>query len=121
LTEREIDSAGDGRISIGRLVSPADEVADLDGTARNLAMEQTLDAWDKKPEPKKDRPKTASGPFIRRQRNRDRGLLLIYPIDAGLADDLPLMGFAISFPFDVDAPLIDYAENSVKQLERIFE
>jgi hypothetical protein len=31
------------------------------------------------------------------------------------------MGFAISFPFDDDAPLIDYAENSVKQLERIFE
>lgn len=122
LTDRETDSTGsDGRISIGRLVSPADEVAHLDRTARDRAMEQTLDAWEKKPEPKKDRPKTASGPFIRRQRSRDHGLLLIYPIDAGLAGNLPLMGFAISFPFDDDAPLIDYAENSVKQLERIFE
>lgn len=122
LTEREYDSSGnDGRISIGRLVSPADEVADLDHEAQQRAMEQTLEAWDKKPEPKRDQPKTASGPFIRRQRSRDRGLLLIYPIEAGLSDHLPLMGFAISFPFDTDAPLIDYAENSVKRLERIFE
>lgn len=122
LTEREHDgTAGDRRVSIGRLVSPADEVADLDRTAQVRALEQTLEAWEKKPDPKKDRPKTASGPFIRRQRSRDRGLLLIYPIDGGLPDDLPLMGFAISFPFDDDAPLIDYAENSVKQLERLFD
>jgi hypothetical protein len=122
LTEREHDGgSGDGRVSIGRLVSPADEVADLDRAAQVRALEQTLDAWEKKPDPKKDRPKTASGPFIRRQRGRDRGLLLIYPIDGGLPGNLPLMGFAISFPFDDDAPLIDYAENSVKQLERLFE
>ncbi|MES2443978.1 MAG: Z1 domain-containing protein [Pseudomonadota bacterium] len=122
LTEREYDNSGaDGRISIGRLVSPADEVADLDRPAQERAMGQTLEAWEKKPEPKKDEPKTASGPFIRKQRSRDRGLLLIYPLDAGLPKDVPLMGFAISFPFDDDAPLIDYAENSVKQLERIFE
>jgi len=108
-------------VSIGRLVSPADEVADLDRTAQAKAMEQTLEAWEKKPDPKKDQPKTASGPFIRRQRSPDHGLLLIYPIDAGRADNLPLMGFAISFPFDEAAPLIDYAENSVKQLERLFE
>ena len=122
LTEREHDGgSGDGRVSIGRLVSPADEVADLDRAAQVRALEQTLEAWEKKPDPKKDHPKTASGPFIRRQRSRDRGLLLIYPIDGGLPGNLPLMGFAISFPFDDDAPLIDYAENSVKQLERLFE
>ncbi len=122
LTEREHDGgSGDGRVSISRLVSPADEVADLDHTAQVRALEQTLEAWEKKPDPKKDRPKTASGPFIRRQRSRDRGLLLIYPIDGRLPGNLPLMGFAISFPFDDDAPLIDYAENSVKQLERLFE
>ena len=122
LTEREHDSGnGDGRISIGRLVSPADEVADLDRAAQSRALEQTQEAWEKKPDPKRDRPKTASGPFVRRQRSPDRGLLMIYPIDAGLPGNLPLMGFAISFPFDGDAPLIDYAENSVKQLERLFE
>ncbi|QIA20855.1 Z1 domain-containing protein [Mesorhizobium sp. AA22] len=122
LTERapQIHDGG-ARITIGRLVSPADEVSDLDKTQHDLAMTQTLAAWEKKPEPKQDRPKTASGPFIRRQRSPDRGLLLIYPLAANLPDALPLMGFAISFPFDEEAPLIDYAENSVKQLESIFE
>jgi len=121
LTEREPDHHGDGRITIGRLVSPADELVDLTLLNQQRAMELTIDAWEKKPEPKKDRPKAPSGPFIRRQRGADRGLLIIYPIDAGLPDDLPLMGFAVSFPFDNDAPLLDYAENSVKQLESMFE
>ncbi len=122
LTNRTTDKQGEeGRITIGRLVSPADEVRDLDRTAQNRAMQQTMDAWNKKADPKRDQPKSPSGPFIRRQRSRDRGLLLIYPIAASLAADLPLMGFAISFPFDDDAPLVDYAENSVKQLESLFE
>ena len=122
LTDRELDHhGGDGRITIGRLVSPADEVVDLDPSAQDRAFQETIEAWEKKPEPKKDRPKTASGPFIRRQRSHDRGLLIVYPIDARLSEDLPLMGFAISFPFDAEAPLLDYAENSVKQLESMFE
>ena len=44
----------------------------------------------------------------------------MYPIDPGSNDGTPLMGFAVSFPFDDEAPLIDYAENSVKQLEDFF-
>jgi hypothetical protein len=120
LTDREPDKQ-DGKITIGRLVSPADESVDLDRAAQTRAMEQTVSAWEKKPDPKRDRPQTASGPFIRRQRSPNRGLLIIYPIDAGLPDDIPLMGFAVSFPFDDDAPLVDYAENSVKQLESLFE
>ena len=120
LTDREPDKQ-DGKITIGRLVSPADESVDLDRAAQMRAMEQTVSAWEKKPDPKRDRPQTASGPFIRRQRSPNRGLLIIYPIDAGLPDDIPLMGFAVSFPFDDDAPLVDYAENSVKRLESLFE
>lgn len=120
LTDREPDKQ-DGKITIGRLVSPADESVDLDRAAQRRAMEQTVSAWEKKPDPKRDRPQTASGPFIRRQRSPNRGLLIIYPIEAGLPDDIPLMGFAVSFPFDDDAPLVDYAENSVKQLESLFE
>lgn len=120
LTDREPDKQ-DGKITIGRLVSPADESVDLDRAAQTRAMEQTVSSWEKKPDPKRDRPQTASGPFIRRQRSPNRGLLIIYPIDAGLPDDIPLMGFAVSFPFDDDAPLVDYAENSVKQLESLFE
>lgn len=122
LTERKTDNpGGGGRISLGRLVSPADEMADLDSAAQARALSDTVLTWSRKPDPKSNRPKMPSGPFIRKQRSRDRGLLLIYPIDAGLEDNLPLMAFAISFPFDADAPLIDYAENSVKQLDRIFQ
>ena len=122
LTERALQVHDGGtRVTIGRLVSPADEVSDLDKAQQDLAMRQTVAAWEKQPEPKRDRPKAPSGPFIRRQRSADRGLLLIYPLAASLPAGLPLMGFAISFPFDEQAPLIDYAENSVKQLESIFE
>lgn len=74
-----------------------------------------------KKEPRGQMPTYASGPFIRQRRDRNNGLLLIYPIDAGEKCKNPVMGFAISFPFDQDARLVEYAENSVKQLEGIFE
>ena len=106
--------------TIGRLVSPADEVLDLDRSQIKAAYEETLRAWNLKKPPKRDQPKSPSGPFIRRQRDKDHGLLLIYPIAAGL-ENVALMGFAISFPWDKDAPEVDYAENSVKQLEDLFE
>ncbi|QXC52612.1 Z1 domain-containing protein (plasmid) [Agrobacterium salinitolerans] len=122
LADRKSQVHGDGsRVTIGRLVSPSDEVSDLDGQAQERAMAQTVAAWEKKAEPKRDRPKAPSGPFIRRQRSPERGLLLIYPLNAGPPSETPLVGFAVSFPFDEHAPLIDYAENSVKQLESIFE
>ena len=121
LTERENHMPGDReKVTIGRLVSPRDETIDFKKDQIGKAMAETIAAWQRKSPPKRDQPKSASGPFVRRQRSPDRGLLLIYPIDAGLDGDIPIMGFAVSFPFDADAPLIDYAENSVKQLEELF-
>lgn len=121
LTERENHMPGDReKVTIGRLVSPRDETIDFSQDQIDKAMTATIAAWQRKSPPKRDQPKSASGPFIRRQRSPDHGLLLIYPIDAGLDGDIPIMGFAVSFPFDADAPLIDYAENSVKQLEELF-
>lgn len=121
LTERENRSIGQpGKYTIGRLVSPADEVLDLDRGQIDAAYADTLRAWDLKKPPKRDQPKSASGPFIRRQRDPNHGLLLVYPIAAGI-ENVALMGFAVSFPWDKDAPEVDYAENSVKQLEDLFE
>ena len=121
LTERENHMPGDKqKVTIGRLVSPRDETIDLDKLQLDRALEETVSAWQKKATPKRERPKSPSGPFIRKQRHRENGLLLIYPIQAGLDEDIPIMGFAVSFPFDADAPVIDYAENSVKQLEDLF-
>ena len=122
LTERENRSIGQpGKYTIGRLVSPADEVLDLDRARIDAAYAETLRAWELKKPPKRDQPKSPSGPFIRRQRDPDHGLLLIYPIAAAGLEDVALMGFAVSFPWDTDAPEVDYAENSVKQLEDLFE
>jgi len=121
LTERENHMPGDpDKVTIGRLVSPRDETIDFDQDQLDRALKETIAAWKRKSPPKRDQPRSASGPFIRRQRDPDRGLLLIYPIDASLEGGVPIMGFAVSFPFDDDAPLIDYAENSVKQLEELF-
>ena len=109
-----------GKVTIGRLVSPRDETIGLNRMQVNQGLKETIAAWERKRSPKRDQPKSPSGPFIRAQRSKECGLLLIYPIDAQLDGDIPIMGFAVSFPFDTDAPLIDYAENSVKQLEDLF-
>lgn len=122
LTKRENRAAGgSGRYAIGRLVSPADEELDLTAEKRSDALDATINAWLKKKEPKGKKPEAPSGPYIRQMRSRQNGLLLIYPIEPGESASEPLMGFALSFPFDRDAKLIEYAENSVKQLELIFE
>jgi hypothetical protein len=121
LTDRANRSEGeDGKFTIGRLVSPADEMLDLSEEERDEALGETIGAWEKKVPPKGDKPSIPGGPFIRRQRTAERGLLLVYPIDPKEKEADILMGFAVSFPFDAEAPLIDYAENSVKQLEELF-
>ena len=121
LTERANRSAGEpGKFTIGRLVSPVDEMIDLRDDQRAEALLETIAAWEKKTPPRGERPEMPGGPFIRRQRAVEHGLMLAYPIDPGNKNSDPLMGFAVSFPFDHEAPLIDYAENSVKQLEELF-
>ena len=121
LTERKNHMPADReKVTIGRLVSPRDETIGLDQMQVDQALKETVAAWERKRSPKRDQPKSPSGPFIRVQRSKECGLLLIYPIDARLDGDIPIMGFAVSFPFDTDSPLIDYAENSVKQLEDLF-
>lgn len=121
LTTREDRAGGQaGKYTIGRLVSPADEMLDLTDDQKKEALAETVAAWEKKKPPKRGRPVDPSGPFIRRQRSPEDGLLLIYPIDGGEGRK-PLMGFAVSFPFDAHAREIEYAENSVRQLQDLFE
>lgn len=120
LTERSNQIPGSSeKMSIRRLVSPTDEMIDLNESEKGRALKQTIEAWGKKTPPKGDQPTSASGPFIRKQRSPENGLLLIYPI-LGPDPKIPIMGFAVSFPFDHDAPVIDYTENSVRQLVDLF-
>jgi hypothetical protein len=108
----------DGRYTIRRLVSPSDEIRDLGDDERRLALERTVENWsvskrkDKSPEP----PTAASGRGIRFARPKEKGLLLLYPLDgktAGTPDSTPVVGMAISFPSSDTAQAIEYTVNNV--------
>lgn len=106
---------------IRRIVNPADESLDLVGTERTLAEKIERDTR------RQDAaPTVLPGPAIRRARPASRGLLMLYALDPRGADDhnVPdapslvgkvdaVIGFAVSFPRDPDAPGIEYAVTNV--------
>ena len=109
-----IDEQREDRYSIRRLVNPADELDDLNKDEFAIALKHTHYLWENnqrknKPEEKPDKP---SGPGIRYARPKERGLLLIYPLDPAEAElpqsEIPIMGFAISFPRSDTAEPISY-------------
>ncbi len=108
----------EGRYTIRRLVSPSDEGVDLEPAEWKKAHEQTIAAWttskrkNKSPEP----PKVPSGKASRGARPKNRGLLLIYPLDGRTArtqEDVPVIGIALSFPESDTAKEISYRVNNV--------
>jgi hypothetical protein len=130
LVERnQEDKTKGAHYSIGRLISPRDESIDLDEAEWNEALRLTLDDWEANPERTvkgirvmKKRPEAPGGIWIRHVRgggdgsrvppHRDRGLLLLYPIDphgAGLpAGSAPVVGFGISFPVSKSLTTVQY-------------
>lgn len=105
LTKREPLVQEEGRYTIGRLVSPADEMIDLTQEDIRDLMES---AGGKAPR----------GPAIRRRRRAEEGLLLVYPIDSQLVDGaqgVPMIGFAASFPFSGQDISRDYQANEIFQ------
>lgn len=106
----------DGRYAIGVLTDPTDESVDLDEDMWTAALEATINNW--KIDPARSNPiepKIPSGVYIRKIKGfgsdslppANRGLLILYALDSSedaigskLFDgvDLPIMGFAISFP-----------------------
>lgn len=107
-----------GRYTIRRLVSPADEARDLTFKQKTQALEKTVADWaeskrkDKSPTP----PTTPSGRSIRSVRGKEKALLLLYPLDggvAGTAEGGPVIGLAISFPASDSAKAISYVVNNV--------
>lgn len=105
---------------IRRLVSPSDEALDLNVHERRLAERV---AGELRPD---DPPAgVLPGPAIRRARPPRRGLLLLYALDPAGAEsphvpDAPalsgveaVIGLAVSFPRDRNAPGIEYAVTNV--------
>lgn len=109
--------------SIKRIVSPAHEAIDLSEGERSRALELT----GKLPITGEAKPgsRPLSGRCIREVRPKERGLLLIYPLDPqhlvqGLKEqdpqlriEQPVVGFAISFPKSATAVRIEYKVNNV--------
>ena len=106
--ELAVDGA---KLSIGRLVSPIDEMIDFSKDEQAKALEITRERWRVNPGRMKEEPKQAAGTVIRSLRPPERGLLLIYPILS--KGEKPIMGFAISFPRSSQPTTIQYAVNNV--------
>ena len=116
------------RYSIGRLLSPRDEAIDLDDKAWTAALNITVKA--KKPDAGRQKdsalptiPTTPNGPAIRRVRGegvategvpaaKERGLLLIYPLDPDFAEaedrSMPVIAFGASFPRSESGTKVEY-------------
>jgi hypothetical protein len=106
------------RYTIRRLVSPSDEARDLSIDEYQRALEFTVADW--KASTRKNKSPTApavpSGRGIRHARPKQRGLLMLYPLDgttAGTAGAVPVVGMAISFPASDSAKAIEYTVNNV--------
>ena len=115
------DAAGVYRIR--RLVSPTDEMIDLDEGQQRDALERTIRMYERQPENSRHRavPSRPSGPEIRRVRDTTNGLLLLYPLSETDDERLPFVGFAASFPAaNRDTP-VEYVVNTVYWQQEEFD
>jgi hypothetical protein len=116
------------RYSIGRLLSPRDEAIDLEESAWMAALSETRRAWRADPARLQERqePNEPSGPAVRLIRgfgaegvkaHPDRGLLMIYLLDAETAgfplDTVPVAAFGISFPGSNSGRKVEYKVNNI--------
>lgn len=127
LRERQI-LQNQNHYRIRRLVNPVDEWADLSQPEYAIALAETRREWEMDPGTRAE-PQRPSGVQIRRIRPPRRGLLVLYaldPADAGEkvhesgkvegdAMDIPVVGFAISFPAvsEAEASKVRYVVNNV--------
>ncbi len=109
------------------ILSPHDEKIDLSGDQIKAALSKNIAAWQLGEARSKNEPKTPSGPFIRKERSPQNGLLLIYPLDhkqfGKSFTSLPIIGFAISFPESATGTMsaIEYQVNTTYWRERYGE
>jgi hypothetical protein len=109
------------RLVKSRLLSPVDEMLDFTEEERQEIIEMTAQRREKagKPESKS---KTPDGKVIREQRDSKNGLLLIYPLDPEIINSqIPVIGFAISFPGSNKAKSVEYKVNNIYWEQEIQE
>jgi hypothetical protein len=120
---------GENHFRIRRLVSPSHERAGMPrgSEAYEEAMRLTIEAWEKKKregETVGDRPTVPYGTTVREVRSEQEGVLILYPLqsdddNAEDGNELPILGFAISFPTvsALTATHVTYEVNNVYQLQ----
>lgn len=91
----------------GRLLSPSDELIDLD----DKQIERARDMMYSETGKHRDIP---SGRYVRKIRSVEKGLLLIYLLDHRIANtSKPVMGMALSFPESENARAVTYKVNNI--------
>ncbi|MET8310924.1 Z1 domain-containing protein [Micromonospora sp. NPDC005173] len=121
--ERPIE--GD-RFIIKRVLNPADESRDLAPELRELALQATRAARRASVERRKKEykePDVPTGQSLRRFRPAHEPLLMVYPIEHPQQtpdrDRLPVVGFAISFPFSEHPTETEYVVNEIWKQQEI--
>lgn len=107
------------------LISPEDQYIDLTQPQLDAALAATVGAWANGETRHKVQPTSPSGPFIRRARSPERGLLLIYPLDSSNVllegerfTETPIIGMAMSFPVSRNRTTVEYQVNTKYWLDR---
>jgi hypothetical protein len=111
------DLADGSKFVIRRLLSPKDEGIDLDATAYAAAMAE----WRLGQDPLAEPPDPLPGPFMRSQRDKSNGLLLLYLLDWNDAvtgkdrakGGVPIVGIGVSFPGGLRGGEIRYEVNNI--------
>lgn len=100
----------------GHIIDPTHEYLDLTSSQINQAL-HTMKTDTERRRRSDDDPKNPSGPYIRSIRPKERGLLLIYPLDphtAGIEMEplVPVIGIALSIPESKKAVKVEYRVNN---------
>lgn len=103
-TREDLIKADHYRIRV--LVTSTDESVDLSDDAAMKALKLDIKDWEASERVRRgkkiDRPTQPSGRFVRKVRDPEKGLLILYPLaaneDKAKKSDTPILGFAISFP-----------------------
>jgi len=109
------------------ILSPEDEHLDISEEQKAKALTENVMAWQARETRSIKKPEKPSGPFIRKVRSPQNGLLLLYPLDYTKFDKSftsnPIIGFAISFPESDQgqAGAIEYQVNTKYWLDRYGE
>ena len=121
----------EGLYPIRSILSPVDEAIDFTKEEQGDLLNATRAAWEENHGARLTKPPVSSGSIVRRSRPAQRGLLLIYPLEAPLEEyreaakpgvvltSDPLVGFAVSFPASLNAPAMDYVVNQ-RFLDELF-